>query len=152
LTVGIIYSNILRRYIVAFDPVTALLDFGGKVIDKFVPDATQAAAAKATLAQEEMTGEIQITLGQLAVNANEAKSESIFVAGWRPWVGWVCGAGLAYAAIILPIMEFFSKVVFNYTGDFPKIDWALLSQVLIGMLGLGAMRSYDKKNGNGNGH
>src|SRR5438445_11897369 len=95
---------------------------------------------------------IKLDLAQGAVNQEEAKSESLFVAGWRPAVGWICGAGLAYAAIVLPLMEFVSKVIFGYTGPFPAIDWALLGQVLIGLLGLGAMRSYDKKNGNGNGH
>lgn len=92
---------------------------------------------------------IKLDLAQIAVNQEEAKSESLFVAGWRPFVGWVCGIGLAYAAVVLPILEFVSRVCFGYTDKFPVIDWAILSQVLFGMLGLGAMRSYDKKIGNG---
>lgn len=96
--------------------------------------------------------DIKIDLAQIAVNLKEAESESLFVAGWRPAIGWICGVGLAYATIILPILEFISRVCFGYTGKFPVVDWAILGQCLMGILGLSAMRSYDKKNGNGNGH
>ena len=95
---------------------------------------------------------IKLQLAQIDVNKQEAASESLFVSGWRPAIGWVCGAGLAYSTIVLPMAEFVSKVVFDYIGTFPVIDWALLGQVMIGMLGLGAMRSYDKKQGTSNGH
>lgn len=97
-----------------------------------------------------MENEIKIDLAQIAVNTEEAKHESLFVAGWRPAVGWICASGLAYACIVLPIMEFTARVGFGYQGKFPNIDWAILSNVLLGILGLGAMRSYDKRHGNGN--
>ena len=91
---------------------------------------------------------IALDLAQIGVNAAEAKSTSLFVAGWRPFIGWVCGMGMAYAAIVLPVMEFIAKVVFDYLGEFPKVDWAILGQVLLGILGLGGMRTYEKtKNG-----
>lgn len=121
-----------------------LLDIAGKVIDRVIPDKAAAEKAKLEMAATLQSQDFQIQLEQIKVNAEEAKSASLFVAGWRPFVGWVCGAGLAYAAIILPIAEFIAKVVFGYHGSFPIIDWAILSNVLIGMLGLAGMRTFEK--------
>ena len=90
---------------------------------------------------------IRIDMAQIDVNKTEAASSDRFVSGWRPFVGWVGGAGFAYAAIVEPIMRFAAQVGFHYTGAFPVIDTALTMQVLFGILGLGALRSYDKKNG-----
>lgn len=80
---------------------------------------------------------------QTAVNLEEAKSESLFVSGWRPFVGWVGGVCLAYAAILEPFMSWWARV-YGYVGDFPKIDTTITMQVLVGILGLGAYRTYDK--------
>jgi hypothetical protein len=90
---------------------------------------------------------ISLDLAQIAVNTTEGANASVFVAGWRPFVGWTCGVGLAYVAIMEPIARFIAKVGFAYNGAFPVIDTSLTMQVLIGMLGMGAMRSMDKKNG-----
>lgn len=84
------------------------------------------------------------TMAQLEINKTEAASSNIFVAGWRPFTGWVGGVGLAYSAILEPFSSWIAKVVFGYTGTFPVINNELLLYVLGGMLGLGAMRSYDK--------
>ena len=121
-----------------------LLDIASKVIDRVIPDKAAAEKAKLEMAATLQSQEFQVTIEQIKVNAEEAKSSSIFVAGWRPFVGWVCGVGLAYAAIVLPIMEFSAKVIWGYKGAFPIIDWAILSNVLIGMLGLAGMRTYEK--------
>lgn len=86
-------------------------------------------------------------LAQTEVNKVEAASGSKFVAGWRPFVGWVGGFSLAYAAILEPFMRFVSATLFDYKGAFPVIDTNITLQVLMGMLGLGVMRSYEKKNG-----
>jgi hypothetical protein len=92
---------------------------------------------------------IALDQAQIAVNIEEAKSESVFVAGWRPAVGWAGAFGFAYAAILEPVMRFTSQVIFHYSGQFPVIDTTLTMQVLFGILGLAGMRSYDKKVGNG---
>ena len=92
----------------------------------------------ADLEQQAMSAQVQI-------NLEEAKSEKLFVSGWRPFIGWVGGAGLAYSAILEPLLRFTSKVYFGYTGTFPVIDTTLTSQIVIAMLGIGVMRSYDKK-------
>lgn len=84
---------------------------------------------------------------QTEVNKIEAGSSSIFVAGWRPAIGWICGISLGYVSIVEPIGRFVAQVVYNYNGNFPVIDTTLTMQILIGMLGLGLYRSYDKKQG-----
>jgi hypothetical protein len=90
---------------------------------------------------------IQLQLAQIAVNTEEAKSSSTFVAGWRPFVGWVGGSAFAYVSIVEPIARFIAAVGFGYHGVFPVIDTTVTMQVLVGILGLGAFRSFDKKNG-----
>lgn len=80
---------------------------------------------------------------QNSVNLEEAKSEKLFVSGWRPFVGWVCGINLAYSAIVYPTMGWFAKY-YGSTVTFPILDNSLTSATLVGMLGLGVMRSFDK--------
>lgn len=84
------------------------------------------------------------SMGQIEVNKIEAASENIFVSGWRPFVGWTGGVGLAYAAVVQPLLSWFARVVCGYTGTFPALDNELLWTVLLGILGLGSMRSFDK--------
>jgi hypothetical protein len=86
-------------------------------------------------------------MAQIEVNKEEAKSSSFFVSGWRPFIGWGCGIAFIYSALIEPICRFVATTVFMYNGSFPTIDSDLTMQVMLGMLGLGAMRSYEKKSG-----
>lgn len=86
----------------------------------------------------------QELLGQIEVNKIEAGSSNLFVSGWRPAVGWTGAAGLAYAAVIQPFASWTAQVLFHYTGSFPVVDNELLWTVLLGILGLGGMRSFDK--------
>lgn len=90
---------------------------------------------------------IKLDMAQIAVNTEEARSASLFVSGWRPAVGWICAAALGYVAIVEPVARFFAQVMAGYHGAFPVIDTTITMQVLFGMLGIGAMRSYDKKQG-----
>ena len=87
---------------------------------------------------------IQIDLAQISVNVEEAKSTRMFIAGWRPFVGWVCGSSLLYVGILEPIARFIATVAFAYQGKFPVIDTTVTIPVLLGMLGLGAMRTTEK--------
>lgn len=81
---------------------------------------------------------------QIDVNKIEAASPSMFVAGWRPFVGWVGGVGLLYSVFVEPLMEFIATTIFHYSGNFPVINTEVLLQVLLGLLGLAGMRSFDK--------
>lgn len=115
------------------------------IANKVAPDANIEVQGKITLALQEMQNEYALMLGQLEINKVEAGHESIFISGWRPFVGWVSASALAYSAIIEPIMRFIAEVCFAYLGKFPEIDTTITLQVLLAMLGFGAMRSYEKK-------
>ena len=131
----------------SLDPISAALDIGGKLIDRLWPDPAQAAEAKLKLFELQQNGELAVITAQTDINKTEAANNSVFVAGWRPFCGWIGGCGLAYAAIIEPTARFVATVMVGYMGDFPAIDTTVTMQVLFGMLGLGAMRSYDKAKG-----
>ena len=135
------------------DPITALLTVGNSVIERVWPDPKQQATAKLELKKLGQAGdlarlaaEVQIISGQLKINETEAGHKSIFISGWRPLVGWICGFALAYVAIIEPIMRFVA-LLSGYKGTFPVIDTTITMQVLLGMLGLGIMRTKEKKDG-----
>jgi|TARA_Y100000389_G_C17318514_1_gene441781 hypothetical protein len=113
-------------------PVTGLLD-------KFIEDKDQKSALAheiATLAQKQAH---ESALAQLEVNKVEAAHKSLFVSGWRPAVGWSCCFALVYSTILAPILGIWFTV--------PPVDSSLLTTVLMGMLGLGAMRSAEKVKG-----
>lgn len=135
-------------------PISAILDIGGKIIDKIFPDPAQRDAAKLELFKVQQAGELQeatqtfeLAKAQLTINNTEATSGSLFVSGARPAVIWIGAFALAYASCVEPIFRFIAQVVFQYGGAFPAIDSSITMQVLVPILGLGAMRSYDKKNG-----
>lgn len=83
---------------------------------------------------------------QTDVNKAEASSPSIFVAGWRPFVGWVCGVGFGVQFVIGPLATWAASL-FGRSIVFPSLDMSTLSPLLMGMLGLGAMRTYEKVSG-----
>jgi len=112
-------------------PVTGLLD-------KFIEDKDQKNALAHGIATMSERHAQELMKGQLDVNKTEAAHKSLFVAGWRPSIGWVCSLGLLYNTIIANILGIWV--------DLPEIDTTLLVPVMMGMLGLGAMRSYEKVN------
>jgi len=94
---------------------------------------------------------IKLDLAQIEVNKQEATSLSLFVAGGRPFILWICGIAFAYATILEPLARFVAQVAFGYSGQFPVIDTTITMQVLLGLLGLSGMRSWEKgKNVQGN--
>lgn len=122
-------------------------------LDKIFPDKTQAEAAKVQLMLAEQQGKLQelqakldLDKAQIGVNAVEAASANVFVAGWRPFIGWVCGTAMVWQFVLEPMLEFAFTAV-GHPQTFPKLSYTELQPVLYGMLGLGAMRSYDKKHG-----
>ena len=130
-----------------------ILEIGKGIINRLFPDPAAAAAAQLELLKMQQNGDLaqlaaDTDLAKLQIQSNIAEaSGNWFTAGWRPCIGWVCGAGLAYAALIEPFARFIAKVWFGYVGDFPVIDTNLTMQILMGMLGLGAMRSVEKIKG-----
>ena len=95
---------------------------------------------------------IKLQLAQIEVNKTEAASANWFVAGWRPFIGWTCGVAFAYSYILLPFLLFFaywlgSDATIKQLSQLPKLDLAAMLPILGGMLGLGAMRTIEKRDG-----
>jgi len=112
-------------------------------IDKIWPDKTEAERNQAAL----LLASLQ---GQLDTNKIEAANTSIFVAGWRPFVGWVCGTGFAVSALA-PLLEWLASLC-GHPVKFPPFDVSVMMTLLTGMLGLGGMRTYEKASGVAAGH
>ena len=131
----------------ALDPFTAGFDLIKTGLDKFFPDADTELKGKLEAAASEINNAYQLKLSQLEINKVEAASSSLFVAGWRPAIGWVCGVSLLYAALVETVARFIATVLFTYTGLFPVINTELTLQILLGLLGLAGMRSFEKSKG-----
>lgn len=125
------------------NPIAGIIDSVGAVVGDLVTTDKERMAAELESRKLDQT----IDLAQIGVNAEEAKSASTFVAGWRPFVGWICGFALAYVGLIEPFARFIAQVAFGYTGLFPTIDTEITLQVLLGMLGLGGLRTAEKWKG-----
>lgn len=120
-------------------PITELLS-------KVIPDKTERerlAYEISTLAERQAHEQM---MAQLEVNKTEAGHVSLYVAGWRPFIGWSCGIAMAFNYIGVPVIETVS--VINGTPlTINPLDLEVMMPVLLGMLGLGGMRSYEKRNG-----
>ena len=134
----------------SFDPISGLLDIGGKLIDRIIPDPAAKAAANLELLKLAQTGELaqlsadtDLAKGQIGVNAVEAGSASAFVAGWRPFIGWTCGAGLAFQFVLAPLGTW-AAALMGHPIPVPSLDTQTLMTLLLGMLGLGGMRTVEK--------
>ena len=120
-------------------PVTGLLD-------KFIEDKdqkNQLAHEISTMAERHAQ---ELAKGQLEINKAEAQSRNVFIAGWRPFIGWTCGVAMAYNYVVHPIL-IFTLAQFNYLVAIPALDLGEMMPVLMGMLGLGSLRTYEKKIG-----
>jgi len=130
----------------ALDPLSALLDIGGKVIDRVWPDPAQQAAAKLELFKLQQSGELAQIAGQMEINKVEAANPSVFVSGWRPAIGWICGAGFAVQFVVGPLAEW-SSALYGHPVKFPPMDTGTMMPLLLGMLGLGGLRTAEKIQG-----
>jgi hypothetical protein len=130
----------------ALDPLTAILDIGGKVIDRLFPDPAQKAAAQLELFKLQQQGELTQIAGQLEINKAEAASSSAFTSSWRPAIGWVCALALFFQYIARPLLMWVGLVTGHQWPPLPGIDDNLW-QLMLGMLGLGGLRTYEKAKG-----
>jgi len=126
--------------------IPSLLPIVGEVLDRFFPNKEEKERATREIEAKLTEHLAKIDLAQLEVNKAEAKSRNIFVAGWRPFVGWTCGMALAYTYVIQPIL-IFGLAHFGYWVDLPPLDMSTMMPVLLGMLGLGGLRSFEKYKG-----
>lgn len=117
------------------------------LLDKFIEDKDQKNALAheiATLAEKQAH---QAQLAQIEVNKQEAQHRSIFVSGWRPFVGWVTAAALAWHFLVAPIVLFTATIIGIEIPELPTFDMETLTTILLGMLGLGGLRSFEKYKG-----
>lgn len=122
----------------------------GPIVNKLVdliPDPNARAKAKEEFERELLTAVTQASEAQTKINEIEAQHSSIFVAGWRPFIGWVCGIGLLWAFILQPIFVW-SIVAFDLgVKDVPQINSDGLYQLVLAMLGMGGLRTFEKMKG-----
>ena len=119
-----------------------VIEVADKVLGKFIPDKN----LKMKLQKEMTMAFHDANLAQIQLNKQEAAHKNIFVAGCRPFVGWTCGVALAYHFVVSPIIE----TILIATGvaiDLPSFEFSQLSSILMGMLGLGGLRTYEKMKG-----
>jgi hypothetical protein len=139
----------------AFDltGLSSIADIAGKVLDRFVPDPAQKAAATLELLKAQQAGEfkaidadLQAMQAQMEVNKVEAGSSSLFVSGWRPAVGWVCAGALFSQYILRPWVQWVCVLLGHPIPQLPGIDDQLW-QLLGAMLGMGGLRTFEKLKG-----
>ena len=114
------------------------------LLDKFIEDKDQKAALAHEISTMAERHAQELAMSQIAVNQEEAKSGSLFIGGWRPFVGWTCGIALMYHFILQPCILFFATIFGAELPPLPSFDMGSLMTVLMGMLGLGGLRSYEK--------
>jgi hypothetical protein len=117
-----------------------------EVLDRVVPD--QAAAAKAKLEMEARLLEAATAQAsqQTEINKIEAGHQSIFVSGWRPYIGWVCGMAIAWAFLVAPMLAWLLPVM-GVVAVVPPLQTEFLLELVFAMLGLGGLRTFEKLKG-----
>jgi len=121
-------------------PVTGLLD-------KFIEDKDQKSALAHEIATMGEKHAQEAMLAQLEINKAEAASGSLFKGGWRPFVGWICGFALLYHFILSPLIIFIVTLSGATIPPLPEFDMGSLMTVLLGMLGIGGLRTFEKQKG-----
>ena len=116
----------------------AVADLAGSVINKIWPDKTEQE-------KQQLTAAVTLIQGQLAINQAEASNQSLFVSGWRPAIGWVCGSACAWNWIGLPIAKVL-LALYGHPLDLNPADLGEMMPILMGMLGLGGLRTFEKIN------
>lgn len=125
--------------------ITALLPVVSEVIDRVIPDKEAAAKAKLEMQKSMMDNEHSLRIAQLEINKREAEHSSIWVSGWRPAVGWLGVAGLAWVFLITPILHWLS-LNFGWQTP-PDVDVTILVNLLMALLGFGGLRTFEKVKG-----
>ena len=130
----------------SLDPISAALDLGNTLITRIFPDPAQANSAKLELLKLQQSGELALMTAQTDINKAEASNSSLFVSGWRPAVGWVCALALAYQYLLRPLSGTIGAIFGVTIPPLPGLDDNLW-QLMMGMLGMGGLRTYEKTQG-----
>ena len=123
----------------------------GPLLDK-IPDVNERRRLEAQAEAQLLEAATALVQAQIAVNLKEAEHPSLFVSGWRPAIGWICGMGLAWEFVV---RQFVVWIAFLYGADVsdpPVLDTGTLMTLLLGMLGIAGMRTFEKTTGVARGH
>lgn len=123
----------------------SIFDIARLIIERIAPDSTSKAKAEAEFLTLIQTQSFQTVLAQLEVNAKEAQHPNIWVSGWRPFAGWICGTGLLYSSMLHPLLSWLAAI--KGWPLPPTADTEVLWVVLTGMLGIGTFRTIEKSKG-----
>jgi len=132
-----------------------LLGLIGKVVEVVgnIVDPTKKAEAQLEIMKlqqasefKDIDAQLALAQGQTDINKVEAASPNLFVSGWRPFIGWVCGSGLAFQFLLAPLITWGTNLA-GHSVPVPSLDLSTLLTLLLGMLGLGSMRTYEKTKG-----
>jgi hypothetical protein len=126
--------------------VTALVPALGTLVDRLIPDKAAAERAKADMEAALVKAANEAAMAQVEVNKIEAGHASVFVAGWRPAIGWVCAAALAWAFIVAPVASW-TMAALGVRETLPAIGTDNLFELVLAMLGLGGLRTFEKMRG-----
>jgi len=126
---------------------TALIGPVAGLLDKFIEDKDQKNKLAHEIATMSEKHAQELAKGQLEVNKAEASHRSALVAGWRPFIGWVCGVALAWHFVLSPVIIFIAAWFNVVLPALPEFDMGSLMTVLMGMLGLGGLRTFEKSKG-----
>jgi len=117
----------------------AVSDLATSVINKIWPDKSEAE-------KQQLAAVVMVVQGQLDIDKVEATNPSVFVSGWRPFIGWVCGSACAWNWIGLPIVKL-ALLIWGHPVDLAPANMTEMMPILLGMLGLGGLRTLEKING-----
>jgi Holin of 3TMs, for gene-transfer release len=124
----------------SLDPITAVSDLATTVVNKIWPDKSEAE-------KQQLAAAVALVQGQIDTNKAEATNPNVFVSGWRPFIGWVCGSALAYTYIGYPILVWI-LAIWKPEITVPKLgNDSMLYELMFGMLGMGGLRTFEKVKG-----
>tara|TARA_R110000868_G_scaffold82465_2_gene232865 strand:+ start:150 stop:542 length:393 start_codon:yes stop_codon:yes gene_type:complete len=126
--------------------IAALLPIISSVIDRIIPDKNGADKAKQEIELELIKNVTQINLAQAEINQVEASHRSLWVAGWRPCLGWVAALGFAWVFLLQPVAQWL-VVLSGNTIPLPDFQTDALLELTFAMLGLAGLRTYEKQKG-----
>jgi hypothetical protein len=130
----------------SFTGIGEVANLATSIVNKIWPDKSQQEKDALAFQMQQMVLQSDLLKGQMAIDQAEASNKSIFVAGWRPGIGWACGAAFAWTYVLEPLASFTLSAI-GHPVKLPALDISGMMPVLLGMLGLGGMRSLEKVKG-----
>ncbi len=131
----------------SLDPISAGIELVSSIISRVWPDASEENKAKLVLALQQDENFTKLMSSQIAVNATEAANPNMFVSGWRPFIGWICGLAMAWVYMIEPIIVFIGAATGHPVTNLPTLNSTDMITVLLGLLGMGGLRTFEKVQG-----